>query len=108
MVSLATALLLAARSGGQLIYSNLATEIRTSVDTVRRWVESVTLVTADGDVARLARGAEPAPTFPPRPNAAALARFERDTAPAIREASELIRSRFPRTTKNSSGFALDA
>ena len=37
----ALALLLAARSGGQLIYSNLATEIRTSVDTVRRWVETL-------------------------------------------------------------------
>lgn len=37
----ALALLLAGRSGGQLIYSNLATEIRTSVDTVRRWVETL-------------------------------------------------------------------
>jgi predicted AAA+ superfamily ATPase len=35
------ALILAERSGGQLIYSNLATEIRTSVDTVRRWVETL-------------------------------------------------------------------
>lgn len=35
------ALLLAQRSGGQLIYSNLATEIRASVDTVRRWVDTL-------------------------------------------------------------------
>lgn len=37
----ALALILAERSGGQLIYSNLATEIGTSVDTVRRWVETL-------------------------------------------------------------------
>jgi predicted AAA+ superfamily ATPase len=30
--------LLASRSGGQLIFSNLATEVGVSVDTVRRWV----------------------------------------------------------------------
>ncbi len=31
--------LLADRSGGQLVYSNLARQIRTSVDTVRRWID---------------------------------------------------------------------
>ncbi len=95
-------------TAGGVVSTNAAGARSLRYGSVRRWVESVTLVTADGDVTRLARGAEPAPAFPPRPNAAALARFERDTAPAIREASELIRSRFPRTTKNSSGFALDA
>jgi FAD/FMN-containing dehydrogenase len=95
-------------TAGGVVSTNAAGARSLRYGSVRRWVESVTLVTADGDVARLTRGAEPAPTFPPRPPAAALARFEHDTAPAIREASELIRSRFPRTTKNSSGFALDA
>jgi predicted AAA+ superfamily ATPase len=33
--------LLAARSGQQLIYSNLARDIRVSVDTIRRWVETL-------------------------------------------------------------------
>jgi hypothetical protein len=32
------AALLSARSGQQLIYSTLATEVRTSVDTIRRWI----------------------------------------------------------------------
>jgi FAD/FMN-containing dehydrogenase len=91
-------------TAGGVVSTNAAGARSLRYGSVRRWVESVTLVTADGEVARLARGAEPAAT----PTAAALDRFERDTAPAIREAGELIRSRFPRTTKNSSGFALDA
>lgn len=35
------ALLLAERSGAQLIYSHLANEIRVTVDTIRRWVETL-------------------------------------------------------------------
>jgi FAD/FMN-containing dehydrogenase len=91
-------------TAGGVVSTNAAGARSLRYGSVRRWVESVTLVTADGEVARLARGAEPAAT----PTAAALARFQRDTAPAIHEATEQIRSRFPRTTKNSSGLALDA
>lgn len=35
------AALLSARSGEQLVYSALATEIQTSVDTIRRWIETL-------------------------------------------------------------------
>ena len=35
------ALLLAERSGGQLIYSHLANEVRVTVDTIRRWVDTL-------------------------------------------------------------------
>lgn len=35
------ALILNERSGGQLIYSNLATEVRVSVDTLRRWIDTL-------------------------------------------------------------------
>jgi FAD/FMN-containing dehydrogenase len=38
----------------------------------------------------------------------ALARFNRDVKPAIASAAQLILERFPRTRKNSSGYALDA
>jgi FAD/FMN-containing dehydrogenase len=38
----------------------------------------------------------------------ALGRFEREAAPKIRAAAPLIAARFPRTRKNSSGYALDA
>lgn len=92
---------------GGVVSTNAAGARSVRYGSVRRWVEALTLVTADGDVARLARGGEPAPPFPPS-RTAALERFERDTAPAIRAAGALIRSRFPRTTKNSSGYALDA
>jgi len=34
--------LLAERSGRQLVYSNLAQEIRVSVDTVKRWIDLLT------------------------------------------------------------------
>jgi FAD/FMN-containing dehydrogenase len=37
-----------------------------------------------------------------------LARFHREAAPRISEAAALIANRFPRTRKNSSGYALDA
>jgi FAD/FMN-containing dehydrogenase len=75
---------------------------------VRRWVDAVTLVTADAEVVRLARGPELPPLYPPRPSARAFARFEQNAAPAIRDAAALIRSRFPRVSKSSSGYALDA
>jgi FAD/FMN-containing dehydrogenase len=37
-----------------------------------------------------------------------MSRFARDTAPAIHSAAPLIATKFPRTSKNSSGYALDA
>jgi FAD/FMN-containing dehydrogenase len=65
-------------------------------------VEALELVTAEGEVVRLRRGHPPEPA-----TAAALARFVRDAAPSIQAAEPLVRSRFPHTRKNSSGYALD-
>jgi FAD/FMN-containing dehydrogenase len=70
---------------------------------VRRWIEGMTLVTADGDSVQLHRR-----SVPRQPASRALTRFTRDAAPAIHAAAQLIGSRFPRTSKNSSGYALDA
>ena len=42
------------------------------------------------------------------PTRAALARFHQETAPAILAARDEVARRFPRTAKNTSGYALDA
>ncbi len=57
------------------------------------------LVTADGEAVELRRG------VPARGRA--LDRFEEEAAPLIHAASADIAARFPRTRKNSSGYALD-
>jgi FAD/FMN-containing dehydrogenase len=59
------------------------------------------LLTADGESLTLRRGVAPR-------RCAAVERFTRDVEPALRAAREGITSRFPRTRKNSSGYALDA
>jgi FAD/FMN-containing dehydrogenase len=68
---------------------------------VRPWVLEATAVTADGEVARLARGESNADT-------AALARFHQEAAPEILAARDEVARRFPRTAKNTAGYALDA
>jgi FAD/FMN-containing dehydrogenase len=90
---------------GGLVSTNAAGARSVRYGSVRRWVESLELVTADGEVAELRRGG---PSADAGPSARALDRFERDGAPSIRAAKGLIGSRFPRTRKNSSGYALDA
>ena len=69
---------------------------------VRRWITGLDLVTADGELLVLDRGR------PADLGVAAVDRFERNAAPSIRHARTTIQQRFPRTRKNSSGYALDA
>ncbi|HEX5387155.1 MAG TPA: FAD-binding oxidoreductase [Gemmatimonadales bacterium] len=89
-------------TAGGVVSTNAAGARSVRYGSMRAWVESVELVTADGDIASLRRRGET------RSGPAALARFEHDAAPAIRAAAPLISSRFPRVRKNSSGYALDA
>ena len=86
---------------GGMISTNAAGARTVRYGSVRPWVDAIELVTADGDRLRLARGVEP-------PAVAAAGRFHRDAAPALLAAADRIRSAFPRTRKNSSGYALDA
>ena len=87
---------------GGMLSTNAAGARTVRYGSVRRWVEAVELVTADGEVTELRRG---------RPSDArvrAIERFETQAAPALLAAAGLVRARFPRTRKNASGYALDA
>jgi len=95
-------------TAGGVISTNASGARSVRYGSVRRWVERLTLVTADGDVMRLGRGAEPPAPYASGQPVPALARFERDAAPAIRQARSLIDARFPKVSKNSSGYALNA
>jgi FAD/FMN-containing dehydrogenase len=87
---------------GGMLSTNAAGARSVRYGSVRRWVEAVELVTADGQVTELRRGR------PAEPRALAVDRFEAEAAPVVRAAAELVRARFPHTRKNSSGYALDA
>ena len=89
---------------GGMVATNAAGARSVRYGSVRRWVQALTLLTADGETITLQRGTEPTSATSP----AALARFARDAAPALRAAAPLVAARFPRTRKNSSGYALDA
>ncbi len=86
---------------GGMLATNAAGARTVRYGPARSWVLEATAVTADGEVARLARGEASADT-------AALARFHQETAPAILAARAEVTRRFPRTTKNTAGYALDA
>jgi FAD/FMN-containing dehydrogenase len=86
---------------GGMVSTNAAGARSVRYGSVRSWVEALTVVTADSDVVTLRREKT-------SPESAALARFDRDAAPAIAAAAPLIATRFPHTRKNSSGYALDA
>jgi FAD/FMN-containing dehydrogenase len=86
---------------GGMVSTNAAGARSVRYGSVRNWVEALTLVTAEGETVRLARGEAQA-------QIRVLEHFQRDVAPRIKAASKLIADRFPRTRKNSSGYALDA
>ena len=88
---------------GGMISTNAAGARSVRYGSVRQWVRGVELATAAGETLELRRGGGSGD-----PAVATVRRFEREMAPAIRAAASLIGSRFPRTRKNSSGYALDA
>jgi len=88
---------------GGMVATNAAGARSVRYGSVRRWIEALTLLTADGETIMLRRGAKST-----RASSSALDRFTRNALPAIQESASLIRSRFPKTRKNSSGYALDA
>jgi FAD/FMN-containing dehydrogenase len=73
---------------------------------VRPWVDAIELMTADGEVGWLERGGRSGPGGQGG-RLEAINRFSRDVAPGLRESRDLIESRFPKTRKNTAGYALD-
>ncbi|HEX6643836.1 MAG TPA: FAD-binding oxidoreductase [Gemmatimonadales bacterium] len=86
---------------GGMLSTNAAGARTVRYGSVRRWVQAAEVVTADGDVVRLERGA-------PSADARAVRRFLADAAPAIRAAAPAVAGAMPKTRKNSSGYAIDA
>lgn len=68
----------------------------------RKWIDALTVVTADGEHLLLERGRQP------DRRVAAVGRFEADALPSLLAGADLIAERFPATRKNSFGYALDA
>jgi FAD/FMN-containing dehydrogenase len=100
---------------GGMVATNAAGARTVRYGPVRRWVEALEVVTADGEVEWLSRGSPQSSTsadVPPsrlggHSSLAALQRFQRDVAPGILAARDSVLTRFPRTRKNTAGYALD-
>jgi len=86
---------------GGMVSTNAAGPRSLQRGSTRRWVDALDLITADGESLTLRRGAAPRAC-------AATERFARDVEPALHTARDSVLARFPRTRKNSSGYALDA
>ena len=85
---------------GGMVSTNAAGARTVRYGSVRRWVAGLELVTATGEVLELRRGGGGG-------SSATVRRFETEVAPAITAAHGLVAARFPRTRKNSSGYALE-
>jgi len=72
---------------------------------VRHWVRGLELVTANGESGWIHRADSHSARPPVR--LSALQRFETDLAPKLRLQAAAIQASYPRTSKNSSGYALD-
>jgi FAD/FMN-containing dehydrogenase len=84
---------------GGMVSTNASGARTVRYGSVRGWVQSLEVLTTDGDLVTLARGAK-APAVP------AVERFQQ-IVPEIEASAEHIRAAFPRTRKNSAGYALD-
>jgi FAD/FMN-containing dehydrogenase len=87
---------------GGMVSTNASGARTVRYGSVRRWVQAIELVTAAGEVLELRRGAGSGDR-----SAETVRRIEADVAPAVAAAHGLIAVRFPRTRKNSSGYALE-
>lgn len=92
---------------GGMLSTNASGARSVRYGSVRRWVLSARLVTPDGRAAELPRAGTPGIRATAEHESPTIARFEREAGPAIRRNRDLIAERFPKTRKNSAGYALD-
>jgi FAD/FMN-containing dehydrogenase len=88
-------------TAGGAVSTNAAGPRSVKFGPVRRWVQRLTLVTADGEILPLRRGA-------PTPDSALTRRFAASIESTLRLARWRAASAFPKVRKNTAGFALDA
>lgn len=69
---------------------------------VRPWVQALEVMTVDGEVGWLERGGLGGPA-----RFEAIRRFSQEAVPALLQSRDLILGRFPKTRKNTAGYALD-
>lgn len=86
---------------GGLVGTNAAGARTVHDGPMRRWVESLILETDAGPLT-LARGVAPDPNHP------VVQRWQRDVVPLLSRHREAVLARWPRTRKNTLGYALDA
>lgn len=85
---------------GGMVSTNASGPRSVASGSVRSWVEAIEMITPDGLPLLLRRGVAPLAT-------PTVQRFRRVAEPALRASERMIHDRFPRTLKNSSGYALD-
>ena len=96
---------------GGMVATNAAGARTVRYGPVRPWVMGMEVVTGDGEVGWLSRGESTASLLrqgvqnPGLPKA--INRFHMRVAPDIRAQAALVRERFPKVRKNTSGYALD-
>jgi len=86
---------------GGMVSTNASGARSVRYGSVRRWVQALELVTAAGEVVELRRGGGSGDR-----SIETIRRLEAEVLPEITAAHGLIAGRFPRTRKNSSGYAL--
>ena len=88
-------------TAGGAVATNASGARTVKYGSIRRWVQALEIVTADGEHVTLERGV-------PAPDCAAVRRVGDGVEPALRLARWRIAAGFPKVRKNTAGYALDS